>query len=101
MMQDFNTKGAVEIDENFMTLADTVILTTKDLDPILQKNPFTGVAFTKSQNKNVVRISTFVDWQAHQQTKLTQFKKDTTWAFVKDNVYDPACWSKTSFTEKE
>ena len=42
------------------------------------------------------------DWRANQQLNLTQFKTtEDDWVYVKENVYDPACWSRTNFDIKD
>ena len=39
------------------------------------------------------------NWHANHQLKSTQFEVDS-WTFIKDNVYDPANWSRTNFNEE-
>ena len=39
--------------------------------------------------------------KADTQIKYTQFKTtDADWVFVKDNVYDPECWSRLNFNKE-
>ena len=98
MIKDFNSEGELKKDHTFMTLADIPILATEGLPAELQKNPFTGVAFKDSQNKDTVKIMNSGDWEADKQLHLTQFKTtEDDWVYVKDNVYDPKCWSKNGF----
>ncbi len=102
MMKDFNQKGALKINEDFMTLADTPILTTKDLNPKLQKNPFSGKRFSETQNKSLVKAISGTGSQEKKPRKAKQFKttqKD--WVYVKENVYDPKCWSKDNFGKEK
>ena len=84
-----------------MTLADIPFLTVKDLDERLQKNPFTGIFFKDSQLKSPAKIMTGGDWQAYYQREMTKFSTTgDDWIFVRDNVYDPANWSRTNFNEE-
>ena len=98
MMKDFNSDGPLQKDYTFMTLADIPILTTEGLSPEMQKNPFSGIPFKTSQVKTVVKAMHGGDWNADQQLKLTQFQTtEDDWVYVKENVYDPKCWSKKAF----
>ena len=99
MMKDFDSEGALKKDYTFMTLADVPSLATKDLPPELQKNPFTGKNFLDTQNKAVVQAVSLGNWHANHQLKSTQFEVER-WVYVKENVYDPACWSRTNFNTK-
>lgn len=101
MMKDFNTEGILQKDYSFMTLADVPILATEGLSSELQKNPFSGIPFKQAQDKRLVKVAYSADHQAADQLNFTRFKEsDTKWIFVKDNVYDPDCWSKTGFEEE-
>ena len=101
MVKDFNKQGELRVDNTFMTLADIPFLTVKDLDERLQKNPFTGIFFKDSQLKSPAKIMTGGDWQAYYQREMTKFSTTgDDWIFVRDNVYDPANWSRTNFNEE-
>ena len=101
MMKDFDSDGPLQKDYTFTTLADIPILTTEGLDPELQKNPFSGLPFKSSQDKTVIKAMHGGDWRANQQLKLTQFKTtEDDWVYVKENVYDPKCWSKKGFVNE-
>jgi len=95
MMKDFNSDGELKKDYAFMTLADIPALATKDLPLELQKNPFSGRSFLETQNKVVVKIVTGGNWHANHQLKFKQFDVGS-WAFVKENVYNPCNWSETN-----
>jgi len=98
MMKDFNTDCPLQKDYAFMTLADIPILTTEGLASELQKNPFSGLPFKSSQNKTIIKAMHGGNWQADHQLKFTQFKTtENDWVYVKENVYDPKCWSKKEF----
>ena len=100
MMKDFDSNGKLNKDYTFMTLADIPALATKDLPVELQKNPFTEKKFIDTQNKEMVKSVEAGNWHANHQLKSTQFE-DTEWVYVKENVYDPACWSRTNFDIKD
>lgn len=99
MMKDFNSNGELNKDYTFMTLADIPALATKDLPVELQKNPFTEKKFIDTQNKEIVKSVEDGSWHANHQLKSTQFDVYS-WVYVKENVYDPACWSRTNFDIK-
>ena len=101
MMKDFNSDGPLQKDYTFMSLADIPILATEGLTPEMQKNPFSGLPFKSSQDKTVIRSIQSGDHHADKQLKQTQFKTaESDWVYVKENVYDPACWSRTNFNTK-
>lgn len=93
MFKDFNADGSLKKDVSFMTLADVPVLATQGLPPELQKNPFTGKSFLETQNKEEVKAITSGNWYANQQLKATQFEVNS-WSLIKDDVYNPACWSR-------
>ena len=99
MMKDFDSNGKLNKDYTFMTLADIPALATKDLPVELQKNPFTEKKFIDTQNKEIVKSVEDGSWHANHQLKSTQFDVYS-WVYVKENVYDPACWSRTNFDIK-
>ena len=101
MMKDFDSDGPLQKDYTFTTLADIPLLTTEGLAPELQKNPFSGLPFKSSQDKTVIKAMHGGDWHADHQLKLTQFKTtEDDWVYVKENVYDPKCWSKKAFVNE-
>ena len=102
MVKDFDSgEGGLKMDNTFMTLADIPFLAVKDLDEALQKNPFSGMPFKDSKSKTPARIMLGGNWQADKELDMTQFKNtEDSWVYVKDNVYDPACWSRTGFNSK-
>ena len=60
MIKDFDAKGLLNIDMNFMTNADTPLLATKDIDntmPFHAYNHFTGKAFKETINKETFIIA--------------------------------------------
>ena len=99
MMKDFDSNGKLNKDYTFMTLADIPALATKDLPVELQKNPFTEKKFIDTQNKEIVKSVEDGSWHANHQLKSTQFDVYS-WVYVKENVYDPTCWSRTNFDIK-
>ena len=99
MMKDFDSQGDLQKNYTFMTLADVPALATKDLPAELQNNPFTDKKFFDTQNKEMVKSVEAGNWHANHQLKSTKLDVDG-WVYVKDNVYDPACWSRTGFNSK-
>lgn len=101
MMKDFNSDGPLQKDYTFMTLADIPILTTEGLAPEMQHNPFSGLSFKSSQDKTLIKAMHGGDWHADHQLQLTQFvTTEDDWVYVKENVYDPKCWSKKAFVNE-
>ena len=95
MIKDFDSVGELTVDNTFMTLADIPFLAVHGLDETLQKNPFTGVPFKDSIEKDSVKIMVGGNWQADKQLHLTQFQTSSKdWAVVKDDVYKPENWSR-------
>lgn len=94
MVKDFNADGELKTDNTFMTLADIPLLTVNNLEDALQKNPFTGIPFKESSQKNPAKIMIGRGWQADKQLEMTQFKtSEKDWVYVKDDVYKPENWS--------
>ena len=101
MMKDFSSEGSLQKDYTFMTLADIPILTTEGLAPEMQNNPFSGLSFKSSQDKTLIKAMHGGDWHADHQLQLTQFvTTEDDWVYVKENVYDPKCWSKKAFVNE-
>lgn len=85
MIKDFDAKGSLNIDMNFMTNADTPLLTTKDIDntmPFHAYNPFTGKAFKETINKE-----TFIIANIQEDDTLNIYLKNK-------NIFDKNNWKK-------
>ena len=88
LYKDFNSKGQITTDNNFMTNADTPILATQNLIENAA-NPFTGKLLTDSVSKDKV-YSAYGPWNPDGQHKNTF--KVSGWYSVHDRIYDSECW---------
>ena len=89
--KDFDSKGEVQINNDFMMNADTLFLAKKDL-PISNKNPFTGKEF-KIEKANGVNVYYCVDWNTSHFREKTQFELDKNRAFhVSSDIYKKENW---------
>ena len=90
MVKDFNAKGSIKTDMNFMSNADVPSLALKDLidNPV---NPFTGNPITQDAKKKPLYIAMsgtqLLGTNAYQ--FLLDSKKDF---YVHDNLFDPKNW---------
>ena len=90
MYKDFNSKGEIKIDTNFMTIADTPYLATKHLDKV--KNPFTGNIITNDYKTNGANIIYLNSWKIDEQfSNRYNFNQ---YYYVKDNIFDINNWKK-------
>ena len=90
MYKDFNSKGEIKIDTNFMTIADTPYLATKHLDKV--KNPFTGNIITNDYKTNGANIIYLNSWRVEEQfSNRYNFNQ---YYYVKDNIFDINNWKK-------
>ncbi|MBW5381073.1 hypothetical protein E6A52_10170, partial [Brachyspira hampsonii] len=90
MFKDFNSKGNIKIDTNFMTVADTPYLVTKHLDNAV--NPFNNKIITNDYKKNGVNIVSIDSWQVDRQ--LSNSYNFKYYYNVKDNIFDINNWKK-------
>lgn len=93
MFKDFDQRGSVKTDENFMMNADTIFLAKKGLD-LSNINPFTGREFTQKKDGEVHAYYSV----QHNQTKIYNnktFDLDSKggWA-VKENIFDENNWRR-------
>ena len=90
MYKDFNSKGEIKIDTNFMTIADTPYLATKHISNI--KNPFNNKLITNDYKTNGVFIieSIGVSPSEHFTNKFRFYN----FYYVKDNIFDINNWKK-------
>ncbi|MGP1367747.1 MAG: hypothetical protein ACTTKX_00640 [Treponema sp.] len=90
MVKDFNAKGSIKTDMNFMSNADVPSLALKDLidNPV---NPFTGNPITQDAKNKPLYIAMsgtqLLGTNAYQ--FLLDSKKDF---YVHDNLFDPKNW---------
>ena len=93
MFKDFDTKG-FNVDNSFMTNADTPTLALKDLikDPV---NPFTGNPVNSdAKTKGPIDVS-MSDNGVHLATgNVLEIDDNHNWYQVSDNIFDPANWKR-------
>ena len=90
MYKDFNSKGEIKIETNFMTIADTPYLATKHL--YKAKNPFTGNIITNDYKTNGANIIYLNSWKIDEQfSNRYNFNQ---YYYVKDNIFDINNWKK-------
>ena len=93
MFKDFDTKG-FNVDNSFMTNADTPTLALKDLikDPV---NPFTGNPVNSdAKTKGPIDVS-MSDNGVHLATgNVLEIDDNPNWYQVSDNIFDPANWKR-------
>ena len=89
MYKDFNSKGEIKIDTNFMTIADTPYLATKHIPNI--KNPFNNKLITNDYKTNGAYILMPVNDLSKQFSNRYNFNQ---YYYVKDNIFDINNWKK-------
>ena len=88
--KDFNARGEIKIDTNFMTIADTPYLATKHIPNI--KNPFNNKLITSDYKTNGAYIIMPNSLEPSQQfSNRYNFKE---YYYVKDNIFDINNWKK-------
>ena len=91
MYKDFDSKGEIKIDTNFMTIADTPYLATKHISNI--KNPFNNKLITNDYKTNgayMIDLSSSPKVE-DQFSNAYNFKE---YYYVKDNIFDINNWKK-------
>jgi hypothetical protein len=89
MVKDYNSHGALETSEEFMTTADTPYLASKDVisNPT---NPFTGKAITDQGKQNGITIFNSDHWKVHINNGKTYMPGD--WYSLKDSLWKRENW---------
>ena len=90
MYKDFNSKGEIKIDTNFMTIADTPYLATKHIPNI--KNPFNNKLITNDYKTNGAYIIMPNSLEPSQQ--FSNRYNFNVYYHVKDNIFDINNWKK-------
>jgi hypothetical protein len=91
MVKDFNSKGILKYNDEFMTNADTPYITTKDIIKDA-KNPFTNNSLNECNKQNRVKIA-FTHGESTRNRNNTQFKIEN-WYTVKDNIFIDSNWTQ-------
>ncbi|MEI0508094.1 YidC/Oxa1 family membrane protein insertase [Brachyspira intermedia] len=90
MYKDFNSKGNIKIDTNFMTIADMPYLATKHIENAV--NPFNNRIITNDYKNNGVNIVDIISWQVERQ--LSNSYNFNYYYYVKDNIFNINNWKK-------
>lgn len=90
LYKDFNSKGNIEINTNFMTIADTPYLTVKHIDGV--KNTFNNKLITNDYKTNGMYIIELNDWEIKSQLKYSY--NFNYFYYVKNNIFDSNNWKK-------
>jgi YidC/Oxa1 family membrane protein insertase len=93
MFKDFAAQGELAVDEQFMVNADTPLLATKEIiaNPV---NPFTGKKL-KAEKDGGVTITSSQNF-TKTQPKYQYDIGPNEWLHVRDSVFRPENWKKTS-----
>ena len=90
LYKDFNARGEIKIDTNFMTIADTPYLATKHIPNI--KNPFNNKLITNDYKTNGAYIIMPNSLETSQQ--FSNRYNFNVYYHVKDNIFDINNWKK-------
>lgn len=96
LVKDFNQTGNLKIDDSFMTNADTIFFAKKDL-PVSNTNPFTSKEFIQDKDNGCNVFMAYTSNSIYLMNK-TQFPYSKENYHVKDNIFNPANWSKLDTT---
>lgn len=94
LYKDFNARGTLEIDDTFMTNADTPSMAIEGVVDS-NKNPYTGKEVNVSEktlHDQVVTSSRF--WDVSENNGNTFDTKDAPWFAVHDNIFDRNNWKE-------
>ena len=90
MYKDFNARGEIKIETNFMTIADMPYLATKHIPNI--KNPFNNNLITNDYKNNGVYLINVNTWKSEGQ--FSNRYNFNVYYHVKDNIFDINNWKK-------
>ncbi|WP_297205170.1 YidC/Oxa1 family membrane protein insertase [uncultured Brachyspira sp.] len=88
--KDFNSKGNIQIDTNFMTIADLPYMAVKHIPNI--KNIFNDKIITNDYKTNGVYIVNLNKWEIHKQ--FYNYYNFDNYYYVKDNIFDINNWKR-------
>ena len=89
MYKDFNARGEIKIETNFMTIADTPYLATKHMPNI--KNPFNNKLITNDYKTNSMKL-VLSSWQPDRQFS-NRYDFDEYYE-VKENIFNINNWKR-------
>ena len=90
LYKDFNARGEIKIDTNFMTIADTPYLATKHIQNI--KNPFNNKLITNDYKTNGAYI--IMPNSLEPSKQFSNRYNFNVYYHVKDNIFDINNWKK-------
>ena len=88
--KDFDKRGSIKIDTNFMTIADTPYLAVKHIPNI--KNVFNDKIITNDYKTNGSYIVNMYTWEINRQ--FYNYYNFNSYYYVKDNIFDINNWKK-------
>ncbi|MEI0604780.1 membrane protein insertase YidC [Brachyspira alvinipulli] len=88
MYKDFNSRGIVKLNTNFMTVADMPYMAVKHIENI--KNPFNNKLITNDYKTNGANIIRIKSWKPENQGE-NSYDFDT-YYHVKNNIFDTNNW---------
>ncbi len=93
LFKDFNAKGEMQTDYNFMTNADTLFLAKQNLN-LSDRNPYTKKVFNQDKENGVnVYLPTSQEWNNRQLMNKTKFTLDPEIGWhIKNSIYDKNNW---------
>ena len=90
LVKDFNSKGKLEISDEFMTNADVPTIATSHIKDA--RNPFTGKLIKGDQKKDGVDIVTIHTWRQEKRRKYTFNFTEKDIIRVKGNLFEKDNW---------
>jgi len=93
LFKDFNSHGALSVNNDFMTNADVPFLTLNGIikNPV---NPFTGNPITTQPKENGIYISTYHSPMAANHGKYVFNVKNDQWIYLHDSIFKASNWEK-------
>ena len=92
LVKDFNSRGSLKKDNQFMTNADTPYIATKDIIKDA-KNPFTNNPFYVGNKEDYIKISVSAGEKTNNRYHKQYSTKDSEWVTVHDDIYNNDNWS--------
>jgi len=93
LYKDFNSHGALSVNDDFMTNADVPFYTLNGLVENLV-NPFTGNPITTQPKEKGIYITTYPAPMAGNHGKYVFSINKDQWMYLHDSVYDVSNWKK-------
>jgi len=93
LYKDFNARGTLSVNNDFMTNADVPFFTVNGLleNPV---NPFTGNPIGTQPKENGILITTYHAPMAGNHGKYVFNIKNNQWMYLHDSIYEASNWEK-------